>query len=126
MLQDVLTAGGDTTTSTLSTAALLLQRHPAVAARVAAEAAEAFAAHENGGAAASMASLLGDPSALAYTRAAVLESTRLYPVSRGPRHERVAMPDGQHARLTRRYHRARVSLPVCAPGRRRRCFCESR
>ena len=81
VLLDVMTAGGDTTASTLGTAALLLQRHSAAAAEVASEARRAFG--DGGGApsAAELAAAAGSPQALAYTRAVLMETSRLFPAA---------------------------------------------
>ena len=94
VLLDVLTAGGDTTSSTLSTAALLLAKHSAAANRVASEAAAVFLGTRDGGEedlAAAMAAAVAQPAALAYTRAVLMEATRLYPAA--PLLLRVALSD---------------------------------
>lgn len=93
VLADVLTAGGDTTASTLSTAALLLQKHPDAARRVADEAAALLGADasETPPAAGELAAAVAQPSALAYTRAVLLEAARLYPAA--PLLLRVALAD---------------------------------
>ena len=96
VLSDVLTAGGDTTAATLSTAALLLQRQPACAAKVAAEAAAIFgdAAATDAGdrdERSAMARAVAKPASLAYTRAVLSETTRLYPAA--PLLLRVALED---------------------------------
>ena len=95
VLSDVLAAGAGTTAATLSTASALLQAHPAAARRVAAEAHSAFGIGRgdvSGGtseeststrvlSAALAQALTRQTALLAYTRAVLLEATRLYPAA---------------------------------------------
>lgn len=116
--RDILTAGVETTATTLSTAALLLRRYPHVASKVAKEALaldalygalEGMSSEEQGAEeersaedtsegselleklTAAMVLAASQPAALAYTRAVVLETARLYPAA--PLLLRVALRD---------------------------------
>ena len=129
VVKDVMTAGYETTASTLWTAALLLGERPDVAERVAAEARAAQLtmprrSADGGSGEAQYSSVpsvadrhvafsaaMAAPTSLAYTRACVLETARLYPAA--PLLLRVAREPSSIGDVRVAAGSGIVSSPVC-------------